>query len=105
MGIANKVSVLGVKRKKFYPPHILEDRRKQNPKATNFYFETEYDTATLRFMIERFLAAARQGVDITVSTHEEHIRAIEAAKAARAARLNPPIETEAIPEPESDQKH
>jgi hypothetical protein len=79
MGIANKVSVLGVKRKKFYPPHILEDRRKQNPKATNFYFETEYDTATLRFVIERFLAAARQGVDITVSPNFSPIEKIKAA--------------------------
>jgi hypothetical protein len=99
LSFAVAVKALGLKRKKFYPPHILEDRRKANPKASNFYFEIEYDTATLRFLLERYLAAARQGIDISVDSPEVFWRALAAARATPQQR--PPIETTAIPEPEN----
>ena len=79
-----KKVALGVKRIKFYPPHILEDRRKKNPKARNFYYEIEYHPATIHFWIERFVPAARQGVDITVDSPEEFYRALEAARRLEA---------------------
>lgn len=70
----------GIRKRKFYPPHILEDRRKLNPKATNFYYEIEYDMATVRFWIERFAAPAKQSIDLKVGSPEEFLLAIQKAK-------------------------
>jgi hypothetical protein len=75
----------GVRRKRFYPTH--------HKQAGKVYYETEYDTATIRFWIERFLPAPRQGVDIAVDSPEEFYRALEAARRDKAeSEKNPPIE-------------
>ena len=70
MELALKVC-MGIKRKKFYPPHILEDRRKADPKARHFYYEIEYHTATLRFLLERFIPPAKTAMDLNVNSLEE----------------------------------
>lgn len=70
----------GVKRMKFYPIHILEDRRKTNPKARDFYFEIEYDPAMIRFLLERFIPPAKTAMDLNVNSPEEFDRAIEQAR-------------------------
>jgi hypothetical protein len=108
MGVAEKVCK-GLKRKKFYPPHIVEILLKDVPKNKRksvarkcFYWETEYDTATLRFLFERYIAPARQGIDISLDSPEEFWRAYAAAK---ATPQRPPIETKAIPEPENGKVH
>jgi len=88
----------GVKRRKFYPPHHPQTPGK-------IYYEIEYDTASIRFWIERFVPAARQGVDIAVDSPEEFYRALEAARRREAELQKPPIETKAIPEPDNDQVH
>jgi hypothetical protein len=62
----------GIRRGKFYPVHILEDMRKTRPKARNWYHEIEYDTAMIRFWIERFAPAAKQGIDLAVGSPEEY---------------------------------
>ena len=86
MELALKVC-MGIKRKKFYPSHILEDRRKVNPKAKNFYYEIEYDAATFRFLLERFIPPAKTAMDLNVNSPEEFDRAIEQAR-ERAFRQN-----------------
>ena len=69
----------GVKRKKFYP--------KGHPKEGDEYIEMEYDTATLRFLIERFVPPAKTAMDLNVrDTPEEWYRAIRAAKEAKAKK-------------------
>ncbi len=93
----------GVKRMKFYPLHILESRRKDKPKCRDYYFEIEYDAASIRFWLDRFVPAARQGIDINVDSPEEFYRALAAARAQPQQR--PAIESTAIPEPESDKRH
>ena len=51
----------GIRRKKFYP--------KDHPtKPSHVYYEIEYDTATLRFLIERFLPPAKQTLDINIKS-------------------------------------
>jgi hypothetical protein len=109
MGVAEKLCK-GVKRKKFYPPYIVEVLLKGTPEADHkklvkkfFYYELEYDSAMTRFLLERFLPAARQGIDINIDSPEEFYRALAAARAT--PQQKPPIETKALPEPESDQRH
>jgi hypothetical protein len=55
----------GIKRKKFYP--------KEHPMAGRVYYEKEYDTATLRFLIERFIPPAKQALDINVKSGFEKL--------------------------------
>jgi hypothetical protein len=70
---------MGIKRKKFYP--------KGHPKEGKEYVEIEYDTATLRFLLERFIPPAKTAMDLNVNSPEEFDRAIEQAK-ERAFRQN-----------------
>ena len=56
-----KKVAMGVKRKKFYPAHYFEWLLTNNPKAKKFYYEIEYDAASIRFWIDRFVPPARQG--------------------------------------------
>jgi hypothetical protein len=87
MELALKVC-MGIKRKKFYPLHILEQRLKTNPKARDYYFEIEYDPAMIRFLLERFIPPAKTAMDLNVKSPEEFDRAIEQAR-ERAFRQNP----------------
>ena len=89
MELALKVC-MGIKRKKFYPAHYLAEFLKQNPKSKIrqlIYYEIEYDTATLRFLLERFIPPAKTAMDLNVNSPEEFDRAIEQAK-ERAFRIN-----------------
>ena len=81
MELALKIC-MGIKRKRFYPPHILELRLKDDPKARKFYYEIEYDSAMIRFLIERFIPPAKTAMDLNVKTLEEFYRAIEQAKSS-----------------------
>jgi hypothetical protein len=54
--------------------------RKHHPRTGVIYYEKEYDTATLRFLIDRFIPAARQSLDVTMGTPEEFYQAIAEAK-------------------------
>ena len=72
----------GVRRMKFYPAHILELRLKDNPKARKFYYEIEYDSAMIRFLIERFIPPAKTAMDLNVKTLEEFYRDIEQARSS-----------------------
>jgi hypothetical protein len=55
-------------------------RRHHHPKTGAVYYETEYDIGMLKFLIERFIPAARQGTDLAVGTPEEFYQAIQKAK-------------------------
>jgi len=97
---------MGVKRKKFYPPHVLEQLKVLNPKVKPFYYEMEYDSRIVMFWIDRFVSAARQGIDIKVGSPEEfYIALAKAEKDAAMEKQNPPIETKAIPEPDNKEVH
>jgi hypothetical protein len=62
-------------------------RRKYCPKTEQVYYEMEYDTATLRFLIERFIPPAKTAMDLNVrDTPEEWYRAIQAAREAKAKK-------------------
>lgn len=84
----------GVKVRKFYPAN--------HKKAGQQYYDIEYDSAMIRFWIERFVPAARQGIDVNINSPDERFRFIEAAKRAKAERLanEKAIEAKAIPQPE-----
>jgi hypothetical protein len=47
---------MGVKKKRWNPWAHYEDMKKAYPKAKRFYYEVEYDSAMIRFYIERFVA-------------------------------------------------
>ena len=70
----------GIKKKRFYPkdyPLKKGERR--------FYYEIEYDTATLRFLIERFVPPAKQALDINLkSGFEKLIQDLEAEEQREA---------------------
>ena len=98
----------GVRRLKFYPLHVLEERRKTNPKARSWYHEIEYDSAMIRFWIERFVPAARQGIDLALGSPEEFYLAIQKAKREAQEAQEPQdatIEVEAKAIPDNDQVH
>jgi hypothetical protein len=54
-------------------------RRKYSPKG-EVYYETEYDTSMLRFLIERFIPPAKTTMDLNVNGPEKYLQAIEKAK-------------------------
>jgi hypothetical protein len=80
-----KKLIKGVKRKKFYP--------KEHPWAGRAYYEVEYDSAMLRFLIERFFPPAKQTLDVNMKSgfekliadleEEERREAEEKAKAEK----------------------
>jgi hypothetical protein len=53
---------------------------KHHPKTGEVYYETEYDTASLRFLIERFIPPAKTAMDLNVIGPEKYFQAIEKAK-------------------------
>jgi hypothetical protein len=61
-------------------------RRKHNSKTGETYYETEYDTATLRFLIERFIPPAKTTMDMNVNSPDEDYRKIQ-EKIQEARRL------------------
>jgi hypothetical protein len=74
---------------------------KKNPKARRYYYEIEYDSAMIRFYIERFVAPARQGIDVSVDSPEKFYQALEAAERLERERRNT-LETQALPGPIED---
>jgi hypothetical protein len=87
----------GIRRKKFNAkgePIIDPDTGKQ-------YFELEYDSAMIRFWIDRFVPAARAGVTMAESTPEEFWRALEEAR-RREAEEKATIE---VKEPDTKKVH
>jgi hypothetical protein len=90
---------LGVRRKKWIPFAHYEEMAKTNPKLKRFYWEVEYDTALLRFYIERFVAPARQGIDVHVDSPEKFYQALEEAERLEAERRRASYEAAAIPPP------
>jgi hypothetical protein len=55
-------------------------KRRRVDSEGRVYYETEYDTGMLKFLIERFIPTARQGTDLAVGTPEEFYQAIQQAK-------------------------
>jgi hypothetical protein len=53
---------------------------KHHPKTAAVYYEREYDTASLRFLIERFIPAAKTATDLNFNGPEKYLQAIEKAK-------------------------
>jgi hypothetical protein len=82
--VAEKV-IKGIKRKKFYP--------KEHKWAGRVYYERDYDSATLRFLIERFFPPAKTTMDVNMNLgfekliadleEEERREAEEKAKAEK----------------------
>jgi hypothetical protein len=60
-----KKLIKGVKRKKFYP--------KEHKWAGRAYYEVEHDSATLRFLIERFFPPAKVSMDINMKSGFEKL--------------------------------
>jgi hypothetical protein len=44
-------------------------RRKHHPKTGEIYYEREYDTASLRFLIERFIPPAKTAICFYLCFH------------------------------------
>jgi hypothetical protein len=55
-------------------------RRHYNAKTGEVWYEREYDTATLRFLIDRFIPAAKTTQDLNVNGPEKYLQAVEKAK-------------------------
>jgi hypothetical protein len=49
--------------------------------------EIEYDTATLRFLLERFIPPGKTAMDLNVNSPEEFDRAIEQAREECSAKI------------------
>jgi len=70
----------GILRKRFYP--------KEHKWAGRVYYEREYDSAMLRFLIERFVPPAKVAVDVKLKTgFEKLIQDLEAEAAAEKKRI------------------
>lgn len=67
----------GIKRKKFYP--------KEHPKAGRVYYEKEYDSAMIRFLIERYVPPAKVSVDVNLTSGFEKLIADLEAEERREA--------------------
>jgi hypothetical protein len=50
-------------------------RPKHHPKAGEVYYEREYDTASLRFLIERFIPPAKTARDLNFNGPEKYLQA------------------------------
>jgi hypothetical protein len=73
----------GIKRKRFYPKDYP-----LKPGEKRFYYEIEYDTATLRFLIERFVPPAKQSIDVNLKTgFEKLIQQLEDEEQKEKERL------------------
>jgi hypothetical protein len=73
-----KKLIKGVKRKKFYP--------KEHKWAGRAYYEVEHDSATLRFLIERFFPPAKVSMDINMKSGFEKLIKILRKKTAGKPR-------------------
>jgi len=86
----------GVKRYKFDSKG--QPIKHPNDPAKNYY-EVEYDTASIRFWIERFVPAAKQNLALDPdASPEQFFQALEAARRKKEEEART-IETTAIPAP------
>lgn len=70
-------------------------RRKFHPKTGKVYWEKEYDTAMLRYLLERFLPRAKTTVDLNLNYPDAEFldiqKEVEEAKQFLAAQKDKPI--------------
>jgi hypothetical protein len=75
-------------------------RKKFHPKTGEAYWEIQYDSAMIRFWIDRFVPPARAGMTMAESTPEEFWRALEEAR-RREAEEKAAIEVK-VPDPKKE---